>query len=131
MKKILGIILLLSVPLFGQVSGNKTASIDSNAVRSASVETPGIGMVPLGILVGQGVTDTVSIEGSWDETTWYWLQEDDSRYYAGADSSANAGFGFKPVVMSLPFQYYRFTFQDTVTTSGGASFIVPFGRLFN
>ena len=128
MKKILGIILLLSIPLFGQVT-NKYAVYDSAAVTSGAVESPVNGSVPIAILLAQGIADSVTIEGTADGTNWFWIQSAAAKYTAGGDSSMNAGIVFDPDKM-IPFWKYRFTLDDTISTSGGDSFIVPFGRVY-
>ena len=126
MKKII-LFLFLSLPLFGQVT-NKYAVYDSASAVSAAVEAP-TGSVPIAFLIEQSIADTVTIEGSADGSTWFWIQSAGAKYIASGDSSMNAGIVFDPDKM-IPFWKYRFTLDETIVTSGGDSFIVPFGRVY-
>lgn len=126
MKKII-LFLFLSVPLFGQVT-NKYAVYDSASAVSAAVEAP-TGSVPIAFLIDQNIADTITVEGTHDGTTWYWIQSAGAKVITSGDSSMNAGIVFDPDKM-IPFWKYRFTIDETIVTSGGDSFIVPFGRVY-
>ncbi len=113
---ILGLFLLISGCVYAQGDVREyTVSFDSGSVVSHAIESPALDFFFGGVVVPEGIADTLKFEAQDQNNNWYWINNPSTgvTYISVLDSS-------KASVVALPRDYF-YPYKNLRITKNGAT----------